>query len=368
MTSVGDSGAGTLRQAIADLCPGGTITFAAGLASPITLTSGALLIDHSMTITGPIASALTIQRSTAAGTPDFRLFTVNGGQSLTLANLTLANGKATDGGAILNSGNLTINNCTLSANSCTLNGGAIASFGGSATITNSTISGNSAVIGGGGIYSEAFLVVTASTISNNTGPTGGGIRRGAGGTIVFNSIIAGNVGTNSDVFGIFSSSGHNLIGKRDGSTGFFIGSNNDIVGTNALPVDAKLGQLQDNGGPTFTHALLAGSPAIDAGDNCLLNRSCAINFLAFNLTTDQRGASRPANSIIDIGAFENFITVNPSALPRGAVGTSYSQTITASGGIAPYALNLGGALPAGLVSQLEQACCRERRPLVASST
>ena len=347
VTSNGDSGAGTLRQAIADVCPGGTISFANGLSSPITLTSGALVINKSLTIMGPVDSMLGIQRSTAGGTPDFRLFTVNGGQSLTLANLTLANGKAADGGAIFNSGTLTINNCALTGNSCTGNGGAIASFGGSVTLNNTTLSGNSAVIGGGGIYSEALLVVTPARSQTTLAPSGGGMRRAAGTVNVGNSIIAGNSGTNPDVFGTFISQSYNLIGKSDGSTGFSNGSG-DIVGTIALPIDPGLAPLGNYGGPTLTHALLGGSRAIDKGSAVI------------GITTDQRGQARPFNDPNispaaggndgDIGAFElqaacGAIQISPASLSNGPVGTPYGPVNFSPAGT----YQASGTLPPGLI-------------------
>ena len=103
----------------------------------------------------------------------------------------------------------------------------------------------------------------------------------------------------SDVSGDFTSGGHNLIGDGTG-TGFTNGVNGDIVGTATNPIDPKLGALSNNGGRTKTHALLAGSPAIDAGDNSLVP------------STDQRGTGfqriRDGNgdrqAVADIGAFE----------------------------------------------------------------
>jgi hypothetical protein len=101
------------------------------------------------------------------------------------------------------------------------------------------------------------------------------------------------------VVGIFESQGHNLIGVG-GGIGFVNGVNGDLVGTFLDPLDPKLGPLANNGGPTQTQALLAGSPTIDRGDNTDL------------LPTDQRGAGFPrikdgnADGIarVDIGAFE----------------------------------------------------------------
>ena len=104
-----------------------------------------------------------------------------------------------------------------------------------------------------------------------------------------------------DVAGDFTTQGYNFIGVADGSSGFVNGLNGDRIGSSATPLNPLLGQLQDNGGPTFTHALLPGSPAIDQGNSLGLNR-------------DQRGRRRPIDlaSVLnapggdgsDIGAYE----------------------------------------------------------------
>src|SRR5688572_29757124 len=92
-----DSGAGSLRQAIADACDGSTITFnMATVTSPITLTTAELLINKNLTITGPGASTLTIERSAAPATPQFRIFNVAFG-TVSISGLTVTNGRAADG-------------------------------------------------------------------------------------------------------------------------------------------------------------------------------------------------------------------------------------------------------------------------------
>src|SRR5262249_2568421 len=121
-------------------------------------------------------------------------------------------------------------------------------------------------------------------------------------TNIRNTIIAQNfvdtTGIGPDVWGAATSSGHNLIGDSSGSTGFVNGTKSDQVGTSANPIDPKLAPLANNAGPTKPHALLAGSTAIDRGDNT--------NAPA----TDQRGVARPrdgdrnGSKIVDIGAFE----------------------------------------------------------------
>ena len=119
-------------------------------------------------------------------------------------------------------------------------------------------------------------------------------------TIIAQNLIGEAPGTGQDVDGVFVSLGHNLIGDGGGSTGFTDGLDGDIVGTNANPIDPKLGPLANNGGRNKTHALKAGSRAIDAGDN------------AVTQTTDQRGTGfarmKDGNfdrvATVDIGAFE----------------------------------------------------------------
>src|SRR6185312_14197346 len=116
--------------------------------------------------------------------------------------------------------------------------------------------------------------------------SGGGISSDSQGPVnIKNTIVALNTGqAGRDVYGIFVSSGFNLIGRTDGSTGFT--QPTDQTGTIASPLDPKLDPagLQNNGGPTQTIALLLGSPAIDKGTS---------NGLTGALITDQRGNGFP---------------------------------------------------------------------------
>jgi hypothetical protein len=114
---------------------------------------------------------------------------------------------------------------------------------------------------------------------------GGGINIVFGTVALENNTVSGNSGSPGGIYnwyssvaslgnrGSFSSRGHNLIGHDEdltgdgnGDSGLTEGQNGDRVGTSASPLDPRLGPLQDNGGPTKTHALLGDSPAIDAGD------------------------------------------------------------------------------------------------------
>ena len=249
----------------------------------------------------------------------------NLGGTVTVRNSTLSDNSASSyGGGINNNalgtfGTLTVSNSTLSGNSATSGGGGIANMSGTATVRNSTLSGNSAPDGeGGGILFRAVTgTVGNSTISGNSASFGGGIRKSGGTRPTFkNTIVAANDASviAPDVGNSFTSQGHNLIGNNEGSSGFTNGQNGDLVGTATNPIDPMLGPLANNGGPTLTHALLEGSPAIDKGNS-------------FGATTDQRGQPRPhdfasiANATggdaSDIGSFE--VQPAPNEAPTVAV-------------------------------------------------
>src|SRR5262249_36545547 len=141
---------------------------------------------------------------------------------------------------------------------------------------------------GGGIDNDGTANFINCTIAGNTAANaiGGGIFNSQASTLsITNTIIAGNTGGDCLSPGSIGTNDHNLI--QDGSS------------SPALSGDPKLGPPKNNGGPTFTQALLAGSPAIDAGDDAVLTTP-------FNLTTDQRGFgfSRKSCAHVDIGAYE----------------------------------------------------------------
>ena len=220
--------------------------------------------------------------------------------TLTLINSTVSGNAASgDGGGIRNYGTLILTISTVSSNASTGNsGGGINSSSGTLTVTNSTISGNTARRYGGGIltWGGGNLTLTNSTISNNTADIGGGgilNDVGTAGTAdLTNTIIAGNAApTGPDCWGPPTSLGNNL--DSDGTC--------NLTATGDLRnIDPMLGPLQNNGGPTLTHALLAGSPAIDTGDDTAAPH------------TDQRGVLRPQGLASDIGAYEFHDTLSPN--------------------------------------------------------
>jgi hypothetical protein len=159
-----DSGTGSLRAEIAAALSGDTINFDPSLdGQTITLTSGELAINTSLSINGPGAAQLTISGGGTDG-----IFASAASTTVALSGLTLSNGHGGAGGAILNQGTMTVSNSTLSGNTCS-QGGAILNKG-KLTISNSTLSGNTAPDGGcgGAIISGGSLTITDSTLSGNT--------------------------------------------------------------------------------------------------------------------------------------------------------------------------------------------------------
>jgi hypothetical protein len=192
---------------------------------------------------------------------------------------------------------LIIQNSTVADNHASMGGG-IANETGAVTLTNVTLSGNEASLTGGALYnSMGYLNLNNVTVTSNraTGNSSGGIASStpADSFVLENSLIAGNTNDTdpaADCSAALTSKGHNLIGSGEGC--IFTPGPGDQIGDPDTPIDPRLGELSDNGGPTFTHALLAGSPAIDAGNDA----TCA--------STDQRGVVRPQGSHCDIGAYE----------------------------------------------------------------
>jgi len=211
-------------------------------------------------------------------------------------------GSGGGGGGIYGWGMLVMTNCTVAGNVTGGGGtGGLPSFG--------PVSGGNGG-SGGGLYCATNLALVACTIVNNTASPGGSPGWGGGfgsygatghgggvcgAGLSLNSIVALNSGQGSNVFGVFNSLGNNLVSTTNGATGF--GAPGDLAGSDASPLDPKVGPVAGYGGPTVTAPLLAGSPAIDQG-------------AAFGIpATDQRGVARPQGRGADIGAFEFQFTI-----------------------------------------------------------
>ena len=370
-----DSGAGSLRRAILFASSGDTINFAPSVTT-VTLTSGELIIDKNLTIAGPGANRLTVQVDT--NLISVRVFNIRSSTvTVSISGITISNGSVQDGpggGGILNAGALTLTDCTISDNftgnqfggilggggvmndhgtltitGCTISnnsasqygltvtseGGGILNHSGSLVITNSTISGNSCsafspeplfpgVASGGGISNRGHLQITSSTIAHNSASGnqafGGGVY-GAGTTRTDSSIIALNSALIGPDFAggvALQSTGYNIIGNN--ADAVINSQPTDQIGTPGAPIDPLLGPLADNGGPTLTHALQPGSPAINRGDPAAPPR-------------DQRGYSRLG--VPDVGAFEfNGIPPTPTPTPTPPAPTP-TPTPTATPAVTP---------------------------------
>lgn len=227
--------------------------------------------------------------------------------SLTIVNSTINNNQAwLRGGGIDNYGALSLTSTTLNDNSSLGAhdgqgwgyGGGIANQG-SVNISNSTLTHNSTALSGGGVYNNGTLAIFNSTLNDNDATeSGGGVYNFTGRTFeIGNTILkTGNVGSNIfDNGGTVISRGYNLSNDDGGG---FLSSDGDQINTEPL-----LGSLQNNGGPTFTHSLQPGSPAINAGDP---------NFTPPPLY-DQRGIGydRIFDGRIDIGSIELQPTPTP---------------------------------------------------------
>ncbi|MEG3894700.1 MULTISPECIES: choice-of-anchor Q domain-containing protein [unclassified Microcoleus] len=300
-----------------------------------------------------VGATLTVTNSTISGN------TANGfggaistDRLVNISNSTISGNSASNGGGIHNSGGtITLTSSTVSGNSAKYGGG-INNLT-TATITNSTISGNSATQFGGGIYNGSSVGtanITNSTISNNTATNGGGIaqKNATAKITIGNSIVAGNTsptGAEANITaGTFTSSGNNLVGQNNSAGGF-----TTIASDILLPgaISTAISALANNGGLTQTHALVGGSPAIDAGTN------------PNSLTTDQRGTgfNRVFSTATDIGAYElqqfsdlAISAANSSQAEANSGTTNFTFTVTRTGNtsistIAKYVVTASGANP-----------------------
>ena len=392
VVNINDSGPGSLRQALADANDGDTIDFT--VTGTIGLTSGELLVNKSVTVSGPGKDVLAVN-----GNATSRVFHTTPGTVVAISDLTITNGYANtqpvpdggginndhatmtltncniignvafrDGGGVQNAGaaTMTLNGCVIDGNSTGNQGGGICNNGtggaaimeinnstvsnnsayhgagisndgrlkgatllqinnttlnnnsagddagailniadtkGTAVLSNCTISGNVAQSYGGGINNVAGLTLSNTTFSGNSANLGGSIAIGNPVTVSLGNTVLNAGKTGGNVYndgGTVISRGYNL--SSDDAGGYLNGPGDQIN------IDPMLGVLQDNGGPTLTHALLAGSPAIDAGDPTFTPPP----------DFDQRGPgfNRVVNNRIDIGSFEiQEATPTPTPTP-----------------------------------------------------
>lgn len=356
----------TLRAAIEEANAwAGADSIMFNLPIPVTITLGSALpsISQELTIFGPEATALAI-----SGNHTVRVFTVSSSATLTLQNLTIANGKSSPGGyggGLFNMGGTVIITRSIFSDNQASHGGAIQNDAGTLTIADSIFLNNTAETGGGiGNYGGAEYI-TGTVFMSNTASSGcacgGGINNVGGLVVLTNNTFSGNsanlgggVESNDDVAGAsvtiitnvtFSGNGASTGGAVDNGIGtltlrnsIFANSpsggncNGFLTSTlNILSDDGtcgassgnmpNLGALTYNGGPTPTHALLPGSQAINAGDTT----TCAIASPNGPGGFDQRGVAHVG--ICDIGSFE-FRDLTTTTLTTSINPSAYGQPVT----------------------------------------
>jgi hypothetical protein len=353
VTNLDNSGPGSLREAVADIADGGTITFDPGLAGGTMNLFGPITLTRDVTIDASDAPGISLN-----GLGADRVLIVDAGVTANVSNLTMTNGYGFQlAGCVLNNGTLTLDHVvvtgclmTTDAGDFWQGGGGI--YNGGDTVLNlidSTVSDNTSGWDGGGVYAffNTQVTIERSTISGNIATNvGGGLRLLGNGDII-NSTLSGNQSVTWHGSAFFLTDGvvnmtnttvANNIAPPGGPAAVFVGTfgpgsatlnlANTIIADNitegcflapfgagavainsagsnlfsdgtCFPVagdlvgfSSGLDVLANNGGPTETHALLPGSPALDVADG----GACP--------AIDQRGVARPQGPGCDIGAFE----------------------------------------------------------------
>lgn len=356
-----DAGGGgdftTIAAAVGAAVDGDTIDILSNITE-----NNITISNKDLTIRGQGANVTTVQAAAARGTAGQRIFKLTGTATMTFQDLTLKHGDATTGGIWADGGaigigrwqniNLAIERVAFVDNDASSDGGGISharqtsdamsltivdsTFSGNraadgigaavhaeelgtGTIRNSTFSDNTSLHSGYWLYGGAVSMVPASGLVQNStfvgntlqgfgGPTthqGGAAMFGSPGVTVESSVFDDNVGLGRGIVNLeWSGSKGTIISSL--SEGDILTWTADGGGNLQNALDAGVGSLADNGGPTLTHSLLDGSPAIDAGSN------------PASLTYDQRGAgyNRVVNGVTDMGAYE--VQAQPDVIPEPA--------------------------------------------------
>ncbi|GAB2691825.1 hypothetical protein GCM10027194_27830 [Thalassiella azotivora] len=350
--TLADAGRGSLRDALETVAPGGVVTFDPGLAGGTVELTRPLAVADDVVVDASAAPGLTL-----SGQDRTRVLEVAAGAQVSVSHLRMTDGHGVErAGAVLNHGSLVLDHVRLTGNRVSTQAGDFWQGGGavyngegaSLRLVDSTVSGNTSGWAGGGVY--AFLgsttVVERSTLSGNTAADVGGGLRSLGTTSVVNSTVSGNTATAWHGGGIFHTDGALTVSSStvvgnvapagtasglvvasfgapadltlsssivegvggavacavEGGAATLTSTGSNVVGdASCAPVDGDLtgtsagvGPLADHGGPTPTHALPPGSPAVDAGDPA----RCP--------PVDQRGRPR-ADGACDTGSYERGV-------------------------------------------------------------
>jgi CSLREA domain-containing protein len=291
----GSDGGGLLVESAGGFHPTTTVEDCA-IESNTAASGGGVRIAHPLGGTATL-SRTAIRTNTATGTGAGGLDAE--GPSVSLLDSAVEGNTAVSGaGGIADRQWLLVRHSTIAGNQSASGPGGIGVSQAYLSLGNATVSGNTTGGAGGGLAagdasSWAAVDVLFTTIAGNAAAQGGGLQVGAAAQTTFAlgaSVIAGNTAAaDPDVGGAVASGGDNVVGQQGASTGWVA---SDQVGTVGAPLDAKLGPLATNGGPTRTHALLAASPALDGAD-------CQ------GVIRDQRNVPRPYGAACDAGALES---------------------------------------------------------------
>jgi hypothetical protein len=368
VTNLNDAGAGSLRQALLDVCSPGVVNFQAGLTGTITLTTGELLVDKNLTITGPGASIITVSGNNVS-----RVFEVVPGKTVAISGLTIASGNATgsfpanEGGGIFNDHSaLTVSNCVLTGNAAADSGGGIFNSGfgsgSSSTVVKSCTFANNSAVNGGALYNygdtgTATVDVLNSTFTNNSATgTGGAIDNfgsAASGNAtlrVVNTTVSGNR-SNTDGGGIYNTNNASAATASTTLTNVTITGNRADNDTNASGTGGGIRAF--SGTVTLKNTIVSGnfnggSPSTTADDV-----AGAVN-ADYSLIGNTNGAT--------ITGANNQLNVDPLL---GALGNNGGPTQTHVPALGSLAINNGSnaLLPADTFDLDNDADAAETLPV-----
>ena len=354
VSNTNDSGIGSLRWTLSWTVGGETIRFDPSLAGQTIALDSTLYVRKPVTIEGPAGAGITID---ARG--NGHVFRAPTQGTLTLRNLSLTGGvvPGTVGGAIYSEASLVLENSLVHGN--TGSSGTIVYSGGNVALINSTVSGNTSATAStadwAAVMGDTVTLINSTVAYNPFGGVGASISPGH--VILRNSILANNGGENCSGWApatALSREGANI-------------SDDDTCGgpTQIMIGDPEIGPLANNGGPTQTHALLVGSPAINAGTSC-------------SVMVDQRYA--PRDTKCDIGAFEfaEFTTVavtidagvsvnqsNGSAVLTGTVRCSRNQALSLAVQLAQQQKSGKNTTTVDAANTIPVECSTTPRPWIA---
>ncbi|MGQ0760936.1 MAG: choice-of-anchor Q domain-containing protein [Acidobacteriota bacterium] len=314
--SLADDGPGSLRQALLLARDGGTINIT--VKGTITLTSGELVVDKSVSIRGPGAHDLAVSGNNAS-----RVFHIQAGKTVTIAGLKITNGSATSvflpghqqGGGIFNDGaDLTIDHCVISGNS---GGGGIFNVG-TVTLNHSTVSDN----GGGGILNQGEATLNHCDVSHNSGgvghTSGGGIDN-LSGILTLNSSTVRENAADSGGGGIFNRGGRVTLNNST------VNNNSAFSGGGGISNDGY-GTLTLNSSTVRNNSATFGVGGIES--NCYVGGQSSVVTLTASTVSNNSGGG-----IFNYGGMcpATFILINSTVSGNSGIGIYTSGVGDGSG-------------------------------------